>query len=43
MTHMQFVTGTREQLFYNKPKLLDNDDRWEPLLAKRPEIDAPYR
>jgi NADH-quinone oxidoreductase subunit I len=40
--NMEFATETREELFYNKQKLLDGD-RWEPLLAKRLEIDAPYR
>jgi hypothetical protein len=29
--------------FYNKQELLDNGDQWEPLLAKRHEIDATYR
>ena len=24
---------TREELFYNKEKLLANGDRWEPILA----------
>jgi NADH-quinone oxidoreductase subunit I len=28
---------------YNKEKLLDNGDRWEPELARRLELDAPYR
>jgi NADH-quinone oxidoreductase subunit I len=41
--NMEFATETREELFYNKQKLLDNGDRWEPILAKRLEIDAPYR
>jgi NADH-quinone oxidoreductase subunit I len=41
--NMEFATETREELFYNKQKLLDNGDRWEPILASRLEIDAPYR
>jgi NADH-quinone oxidoreductase subunit I len=41
--NMEFATETREELFYNKQKLLDNGDRWEPLLAKRLTMDAPYR
>jgi NADH-quinone oxidoreductase subunit I len=41
--NMEFAAETREELFYNKQKLLDNGDRWEPILAKRIEIDAPYR
>jgi NADH-quinone oxidoreductase subunit I len=28
---------------YNKDKLLENGDRWEPELARRLELDAPYR
>jgi NADH-quinone oxidoreductase subunit I len=28
---------------YNKDKLLANGDRWESELAKRLELDAPYR
>jgi len=41
--NLEFATETREELFYNKEKLLDNGDRWEPVLAKRLELDAPYR
>jgi NADH-quinone oxidoreductase subunit I len=41
--NMEFATETREELFYNKEKLLANGDRWEPILAKRLELDAPYR
>src|SRR3978361_747858 len=41
--NMEFATETREELFYNKQKLLDNGDRWEQLLAKRLTMDAPYR
>jgi NADH-quinone oxidoreductase subunit I len=29
--NMEFATETREELFYNKQKLLDNGDRWEPI------------
>jgi len=28
---------------YNKDKLLENGDRWESEIAKRLEMDAPYR
>jgi NADH-quinone oxidoreductase subunit I len=28
---------------YNKAKLLDNGDRWEPLIAANLEREAPYR
>lgn len=41
--NFEFSTETREELFYDKQKLLDNGDRWEPLLAQRLEQDAPYR
>ncbi len=41
--NFEFAAETREELMYNKAKLLDNGDRWEPELAKRLELDAPYR
>jgi NADH-quinone oxidoreductase subunit I len=41
--NFEFATETREELLYNKDKLLSNGDRWEPLLAKRLELNAPYR
>jgi NADH-quinone oxidoreductase subunit I len=41
--NMEFATETREELLYNKERLLDNGDRWEAVLAKRLELDAPYR
>src|SRR6267378_3363702 len=34
---------TREELYYDKAKLLANGDRWERELAKSIELDAPYR
>jgi NADH-quinone oxidoreductase subunit I len=27
----KFATETREELFYNKEKRLDNGDRWDPV------------
>ncbi|NHN88738.1 NADH-quinone oxidoreductase subunit NuoI [Acetobacter conturbans] len=39
----EFATETREELMYNKEKLLSNGDRWESVLARRLELDAPYR
>lgn len=36
-------TETLEELIYNKERLLDNGDRWETELAKRIELNAPYR
>ncbi|TDH63881.1 NADH-quinone oxidoreductase subunit NuoI [Dankookia rubra] len=41
--NFEFTTETREELLYDKHKLLSNGDRWEPELAKRLELDAPYR
>jgi NADH-quinone oxidoreductase subunit I len=41
--NFEFATETREELLYNKDKLLDNGDRWETLLAARLEMTAPYR
>jgi NADH-quinone oxidoreductase subunit I len=41
--NLEFATETREELFYDKAKLLANGDRWEPALAARLEQDAPYR
>ena len=41
--NFEFATETREELFYDKKKLLENGDRWEPELARRLEMDAPYR
>ena len=41
--NFEFATETREELMYDKQKLLDNGDRWEPILAERLRLDAPYR
>ena len=41
--NIEFSTETREELLYNKDRLLANGDRWEPELARRLELDAPYR
>ncbi|WP_431281220.1 NADH-quinone oxidoreductase subunit NuoI [Humitalea sp. 24SJ18S-53] len=41
--NLEFATETREELFYDKDRLLANGDRWEPELVKRLELDAPYR
>ena len=38
-----FAVETREELYYDKARLLDNGDRWERQLAKNLELDAPYR
>jgi NADH-quinone oxidoreductase subunit I len=39
----EFSTFTREELFYNKDKLLQNGDRWEALLADNLKREEPYR
>ena len=41
--NFEFATETREELFYNKEKLLENGDRWEAEIAARLSADAPYR
>ena len=41
--NLEFATETREELLYDKARLLENGDRWEPAMAKRLEQDAPYR
>src|SRR6476659_7489269 len=41
--NFEFATETREELFYDKEKLLANGDRWEREIAKNLELDAPYR
>ncbi len=41
--NFEFATETREELMYNKDKLLSNGERWEADLAARLEADAPYR
>ena len=41
--NLEFATETREELFYDKQKLLDNGARWEVVMARNLELDAPYR
>ncbi len=41
--NFEFATETREELMYNKDKLLDNGDRWEAEIAAALAADAPYR
>ena len=38
-----FATETREELYYDKERLLANGDRWEREIAKNIALDAPYR
>jgi NADH-quinone oxidoreductase subunit I len=41
--NFEFSTETREELLYDKEKLLANGDRWETELAANIAADAPYR
>ena len=41
--NFEFAAETREELIYDKERLLDNGDRWEADLAARLDADAPYR
>ena len=41
--NFEFATETREELFYDKEKLLANGDRWEAEIAKQLALEAPYR
>ena len=41
--NFEFATETREELLYNKEKLLANGERWETELAARLNDDSPYR
>jgi NADH-quinone oxidoreductase subunit I len=41
--NMEFSVETREELLYDKEKLLDNGLRWEREIAKNIAQDAPYR
>ena len=41
--NMDFATETREELLYDKAKLLENGDKWERSIAANIAADAPYR
>ena len=41
--NFEYASETREELLYDKDKLLANGDRWETELAERLRVDAPYR
>ena len=41
--NFEFAVETREELLYDKERLLANGDRWEREIAKNLELDAPYR
>ena len=41
--NFEFATETREELLYDKEKLLANGDRWEREIARNIAMDADYR
>src|SRR3979411_503715 len=41
--NFEFATETREELYYDKERLLANGDRWEREVAKNLQLAAPYR
>jgi NADH-quinone oxidoreductase subunit I len=41
--NLEFSTETREELIYDKAKLLENGDRWERVIAANLAADAAYR
>ena len=41
--NQEFATETREELLYNKERLLANGERWEREIAASLLRDAPYR
>lgn len=41
--NFEYATETRQELFYNKEKLLANGDRWEPALARNLQNEYLYR
>ena len=41
--NMEYATETREELIYDKAKLLANGDKWERAIAQNLAADAPWR
>ena len=41
--NFEFATETREELLFDKERLLENGDRWEREIARNLALDAPYR
>ena len=41
--NFEYATETREELMYDKDKLLANGERWETEISERLSADAPYR
>ena len=41
--NFEYATETREELFYNKEKLMENGRKWEHLLAENIKLDKNFR
>lgn len=41
--NFEFSTFTREELYYDKEKLLSNGDKWESEIAENLKMDAKYK
>ena len=41
--NQEFAIETREELYYNKERLLENGARWEREIARNIALDSPYR
>ena len=41
--NFEFSTETREELIYDKDKLLQNGERWERVIAANLQADAAWR
>ena len=41
--NFEFATETREELMYDKEKLLENGDIWEQEISQNLKLDSPYR
>lgn len=41
--NFEYATETREELLYNKDKLLQNGDKWEAEIARNLEVESLYR
>lgn len=41
--NFEFATESHQELLYNKEKLLNNGDRWEPELAANLQKEHLYR
>ena len=41
--NFEFATETREELYFDKARLLENGDRWEQEIARNIAVESPYR